>query len=167
MAKSAIRQSFLDDTYNLFPIEGAQWLFKRIFQEPRLKQRFVQSEDPVQWRQQAIEQFKHYLVHVQELLLFCYYFTGGPPSRGPEILSVRHQNTRNSGLRNIRVKNRLMFFAPQTYKNYIQRGKEKVVYYYLPQEVGELLMYYLWLVLLFQEKVQISVDKEVQFSLFL
>jgi superfamily II DNA or RNA helicase len=167
MAESAMGWSFLDDTRNPFPVEGAWWLFKRIFQEPGLKRRFVQSEDPVRWRQQAIEQFEHHLVHVQELLLFCCHFTGGPPSRGPEILSVRHRNTRNGGLRNIGVENGLMFFAPRTHKNYMQRGKEKVVHHYLPREVGELLMYYLWLVLPFWEKVQISVDKEVQFSPFL
>ena len=31
IAESAIGWSFLDDTCNLFPVEGAWWLFKRIF----------------------------------------------------------------------------------------------------------------------------------------
>ncbi|KFZ23939.1 hypothetical protein V502_01582 [Pseudogymnoascus sp. VKM F-4520 (FW-2644)] len=43
----------------------------------------------------------------------------------------------------------------------------KIVHHWLPQEVGELMMYYLWLVLPFWEKVQISVDLGFQGSLFI
>ena len=90
-----------------------------------------------------MEQFEQYLVYIQEGILVCCYISSGLPSRGPEILSIRHRNTFNSRLRNISIENGIMFFAPRTYKNYIQRGKEKVVYYFLPREIGELLMYWL------------------------
>ena len=93
--------------------------------------------------------------------------SGGPPSRGPEILSIRHRNTFNGGLRNIGIENGMMFFAPRTHKNYMQRGKEKVVHHFLPREIGELLMYWLWIVLPFWDKVQISIDADVRSSAFL
>ena len=167
MAERRVGWSFLDDVRNPFSVDGSWWLFKRIFQDRRLKKQFVQCEEPIQWRQEAMEKFEQHLVNVQEGLLFVCHFTGGPPSRAPEILSVRHRNTANGGLRNIGVENGLMFFAPRTHKNWMQRGKEKIVHHYLPQEVGELLIYYLWLVLPFWERIQISVDEDTKFSPFM
>jgi superfamily II DNA helicase RecQ len=167
MAENKVGWSFLDDIRNPFSVDDQWWLFKRIFQDPQLKRRFVQSEEPIRWRRTAMEEFEQHLVNVQELLLFICHFTGGPPSRGPEILSVRHRNTANGGLRNIGIENGLMFFTPRTHKNFMQRGTEKIVHHFLSQEGGEILMYYLWLVLPFWEKVQISVDENAQFSPFL
>ena len=167
MAERKVGWSFLDDIRNSFSVDGPWWLFKRMFKEPGLKQRFVRGEEPVQWRQAAMEQFEQHLVHVQEGILVCCHMSGGPPSRGPEILSIRHRNTFNGGLRNIGIENGMMFFAPRTHKNYMQRGKEKVVHHFLPREIGELLMYWLWIVLPFWDKVQISIDADVRSSAFL
>lgn len=166
MAERKVGWSFLDDVRNPFCVDGQWWLFNRIFQDRRLQRKFVRNDEPIQWRQDAMEEFEQHLVNVQEGLLFICHFAGGPPSRSPEILSVRHRNTANGGLRNIGVENGLMFFAPKTSKNYLQRLKLKVVHHYLPQEVSEILMYYLWLVLPYWEKVQISVDTDATLSPF-
>jgi hypothetical protein len=48
----------------------------------------------------------------------------------------------------------------------MQTGSMKVIHHWLPQEVGELMLYYLWLVLPFWEKVQISVDADFKGSPF-
>jgi hypothetical protein len=61
----------------------------------------------------------------------------------------------------------MMFYAPRADKNYIQTGNMKIVYHWLLREVGELTIYYLWLVLLFWEKVQILVDPGFRGSLFI
>jgi hypothetical protein len=60
-----------------------------------------------------------------------------------------------------------MFYVPKTHKNYMATGNVKIVHHWLPREVGELMMYYLWLVLPFWERVQISMDEDVKFSPFL
>jgi superfamily II DNA helicase RecQ len=166
MAEGKVGWSFLDDVRNKFSVDGNWWLFNRIFEDRGLRREFVQREEPVQWRRDAMERFEQHLVNVQEGLLFVSHFTGGPPSRFPEISSIRYRNTSNGGLRNIGIENGLMFFAPRTSKNYLQRGKEKVVHHYLPREAGELLMYYLWLVLPFWDRVRISVDEDVMPSPF-
>ncbi|KFZ22817.1 hypothetical protein V502_02704, partial [Pseudogymnoascus sp. VKM F-4520 (FW-2644)] len=49
----------------------------------------------------------------------------------------------------------------------MQTGNMKIVHHWLPREVGELVMYYLWLVLPFWEKVQISVDPDFRGSPFI
>src|SRR2546423_4436919 len=111
-------------------------------------------------------EFEKRLVQFQKLLLFCCHFTRGQPSQAPEILSVRHQNTSNGGICNIGVEHGLMFYTPKTHKNYMQTNNMKIVHHWLPQEVGELMLYYLWLVLPFWEKVQILVDANFKSSPF-
>jgi hypothetical protein len=48
----------------------------------------------------------------------------------------------------------------------MQTGNMKIVHHWLPPEVRDLTMYYLWLVLPFWEKVQISVDPDFKSSPF-
>ena len=114
MAETAVGWSFLDDIRNRFSVDGRWWLFNRMFTEPRLKRRFIRREDPIQWRSDAMTEFEQHLVSVQEGLFFCGHLTGGPPGRGPEVLSIRHRNTANGGLRNIGIEDGLMFFVPRT-----------------------------------------------------
>lgn len=166
MAESKVGWSFLDDIRNQSKIDGPWWLWRRIMQKPDFKRQFVQSMEPIRWRQRKVADFERNLVRFQELLLFCCHFGGGQPSRAPEILSVRHRNTSNGGIRNIGVEHGLIFYAPRTHKNYMQTNNMKVVHHWLPREVGELMLYYLWLVLPFWEKVQISVDPDFRGSPF-
>ncbi|KFZ24703.1 hypothetical protein V502_00818, partial [Pseudogymnoascus sp. VKM F-4520 (FW-2644)] len=166
MAESKVGWSFLNDIRNQSKIDGPWWLWRQIMQKPDFKQQFVQSMEPIRWRQRKITDFERNLVQFQELLLFCCHFTGGQPSWAPEILSVRHWNTSNRGIRNIGVEHRLIFYAPRTHKNYMQTNNMKIVHHWLPLEVGELMLYYLWLVLPFWEKVQISADPDFRGSPF-
>ncbi|KFX97205.1 hypothetical protein O988_04964, partial [Pseudogymnoascus sp. VKM F-3808] len=166
MAESRVGWSFLD-IRNQSNIDGPWWLWRRIMQRPDLKRQFVQSTDPIRWRQRRIKKFESDLVRLQELMLFSWHFTGGQPCRAPSILSFRHRNTSNGGIRNIGVEHGTMFYAPRADKNYMQTGNMKIVHHWLPREVGELTMYYLWLVLPFWEKVQISVDPGFRGSPFI
>ncbi|KAH7147240.1 hypothetical protein DER46DRAFT_458765, partial [Fusarium sp. MPI-SDFR-AT-0072] len=50
---------------------------------------------------------------------------------------------------NIFIKNRLVSFMTSYYKGYTITGITKIIYYYLPSKVGELLVYYIWLIMLF------------------
>ena len=47
------------------------------------------------------------------------------------------------------IENGLVVFMTRYYKGYAISGDVKIIYRYLPREVGELLVRYLWLVLLF------------------
>jgi hypothetical protein len=58
-------------------------------------------------------------------------------------------------------------FVVLYYKGYRSSGNIKIIYQYLPWEVGELLVYYLWLVLPFWEKLQFQVSGSKSDSLFL
>ena len=77
------------------------------------------------------------------------HMAGGQLARGPEIMSIRHSNTVKGGHRNIFIEDGMVVFVTRYYKGYSVSGDVKIIYWYLPREVGELLVYYMWLVLLF------------------
>jgi hypothetical protein len=52
----------------------------------------------------------------------------------------------------------------QYHKGYRSSGNIKIIHWYAPKEVGELLVYYLWLVLPFWEKLQYQMTGRVVFS---
>jgi hypothetical protein len=76
--------------------------------------------------------------------------TGGQPARATEILSVRHSNTVKGGHRNIHM----VVFVTRYHKGYVTSGDVKIIHRYLPREVGELVVWYLWLVLPFQRQLE-------------
>jgi len=55
----------------------------------------------------------------------------------------------------------LMVYMTMYHKGIRASAKAKVIYQYLPREVGELLFYYLWLVMLFSQQLERVFSKEV------
>jgi hypothetical protein len=76
----------------------------------------------------------------QEKLAVLMHIASRQPARGPELLSVRHSNTVQSGHRNLFIKDSIVVFATQYYKGYNISSDVKVIYQYLPREVGELVV---------------------------
>ncbi|KAE9565694.1 hypothetical protein CGMCC3_g18121, partial [Colletotrichum fructicola] len=66
------------------------------------------------------------------------------PARAPELAGIRHSNTANGGVRNVFAHDGMICFVTSYHKNYRQTGTAKVIHRYLPREVGELLVWYLW-----------------------
>lgn len=87
-------------------------------------------------------------------LLVLMHMTGGQPARGPEILSVRHRNTVQGGHRNLFIEDGMVVFVTRYHKGYEVKGDVKIIHRYLPREVGELVVWYLWLVLPFVQRMQ-------------
>ena len=79
---------------------------------------------------------------------------------------MRYANTKQGGLRNIFIDRGMMVFVTTYHKNYQSSGKMKIIHRYLPQEVGEILFRYLWLVLPFWQAVQSVVEQADQLSPF-
>jgi hypothetical protein len=97
-------------------------------------------------------QLDKYIGAVKEFrmqLLILMHITGGQPARALEILSVRHENTAKGNHWNLFIEDRLVVFVTQYHKGYAMSGDIKIIHRYLPREVSELVVYYLWLVLPF------------------
>ena len=69
-------------------------------------------------------------------------------------MGLRFRNTGQGGVRNIFVQQGMVCFVVWYYKNMRSTDQAKVVHRFLPREVGELLVWYLWLVLPFWQQIQ-------------
>jgi len=118
-----------------------------MYQEQALRDRFLDIAGKL--KEGAGEQYKRRIERFLELLLVLIHLCGGQPSRAPEILRLRWKNTGNGGVRNVIIEEGLVEIVAQYYKGYRSSGNIKIIHRYLPREVGELLIYYLWLVLPF------------------
>lgn len=168
-AEQRVGWSFLDDVRNRFEVDGKTWLAKRVFHERELRERFIQSKEgdgSVRWRQAAISQYEQRIEQFLEKLLMLMHISGGQAARAPEIIGIRHRNTANGGVRNVFIDKGLVLFVTSYHKGYELSEQTKVIHRFLPPEVGELLVYYLWLVLPFWENIQVVVDGAVELSPF-
>jgi superfamily II DNA helicase RecQ len=152
-SEQRVGYSFLEDDRNEQLVAGRGWLLRQILQSPARRDRWFQ-EGPQPCRTAAVEGYR---VQVREFLgklLMVMHLIGGRPGRSTEILGLRYRNTAAGAVRNIFVQDGLVYFVTIYHKNYRSSGQVKAIYRYLPQEVGELLVVYLWIVLPFWQTIQ-------------
>ena len=159
--------SFMQDERHEWAVNGDWWLFNRAWEHEEVKRRFVRPRAEMSWHREGIESYMGRVVEFREKLLALMHISGGQPGRGPEILSCRHRNTARGGARNIFVEQGLMVYVTRYHKGYAIQGDVKVIHRYLPREVGELLVYYIWLILPFQEKLEVTVWEKDRVSAFM
>jgi superfamily II DNA helicase RecQ len=163
--------SFLQDSRNRFDIEGVsgrKWLARRVMSEPALIERFTTrgAGPQVEWKKGAIEKYQRAMERFQEKLLVLMHFCGGQAARAPEIIGIRHRNTTNGGVRNVFIDDGLVMFVTAYHKGYEFSEQTKLIQRFLPREVGELYVYFAWIVLPFWESIQVVVDGVVELSPF-
>ncbi|KAL3588248.1 hypothetical protein FPOAC2_14147 [Fusarium poae] len=93
--------------------------------------------------------------------MFMLMYMMSQPGRVTEISGIRHRNTMNGGVRNVLAHNGMMCIVTLYHKGFRLTGQAKVIHRYLPRAVGELLVWYLWLVLPFWQQVQAIVKDAV------
>jgi hypothetical protein len=153
--------SFLKDHCTRMPVEGERWLFERVGRNTRTRDRFMKLGTCLGMDREAVERYMGRIVEFREKLAVLMHIAGGQLARGPEILSIRHSNTIKGGHRNIFIEDGIVVFVTWYYKGYNVSGDVKIIYRYLPREVGELVVWYLWLVLPFQQRLEALVwEKE-------
>lgn len=156
--------NFFQDKRNTFGgVDGKGWLARRVVQEKKLREAFVdvQATDPsvpgglgVAWKAKAVRRYEKAMRVFREHLLVLVHMTGGLPARGTEVVTVQYMNSPNGESRGIFIKDRLMVYVTIYYKGISASAKAKIIHRYLPREVGELLFYYLWLVIPFWRKLE-------------
>lgn len=149
--------SFLDDPRTRLPVTGSEWMMTRVSREAKLRRLFL---DPQQgrFRTTTIRSYLRAVVRFREKLSVAVHITAGQPGRAPELLSVRHRNTETAH-RNIFIEDGLVVIATSYHKGFYAQNDTKLIHRYLPREVGELLVRYLWLVLPFVERLQVLIPQ--------
>lgn len=169
-SEEKIGWSFLNDIQNKFSVDGKWWLLKRVSQERELQEEWFEGHRDDRdhpYRIEAVMEYQRKVEAFQEKLLLILHMVGGQPARATELIGMRYANTKQGGLRNIFIDRGMLAFVTTYHKNYQQTGKMKIIHRYLPREVGELLLRYLWLVLPFWQAVQSVVEKADQLSPFI
>src|SRR5579862_7705534 len=167
--ESRVGWSFLNDERTKFAVDGQWWLYERMFKEQKLQEKFMdeRSSRSPRFKKAAAEAYQRNVNRFQELMLILMHMCAGQPGRAPEILGIRWKNTEQGGIRNIFIEDGLVAVVTGYHKGYRSSNNIKIIHRYLPQEIGELLVYYLWLVLLFYEKLQFQTRGEQCSSAFL
>jgi superfamily II DNA helicase RecQ len=111
------------------------------------------DKDLYQWRDRPVTQYIACVDKFREQLLVAIHLLGGQPARTTELLSVRHTNTSYGGLRNIIIQHKMVCFVISYHKGYGISGQAKVIYRYLPQRLGEVVVRYLSIVLPFAQQL--------------
>ncbi|KAH3516571.1 hypothetical protein KXV64_007585 [Aspergillus fumigatus] len=99
--------------------------------------------------QLAIQQYWQRVAQFKEKLAIVVHVTAGQPARAPELLSIQHTNTVNSRRRNIYIEDGMVTFATAYHKGFHVSNDVKIIHQYVPREVGELVIWYMWLVVPF------------------
>lgn len=94
------------------------------------------------------------VVAFRSKLLVLIHTTVGQPARGPEVISIRHSNPGRNQSRNVFIEDRMVVFVTRYHKGYHLKGEVKIIHRYLPRSVGELYIWYVWLVLPFQSMLE-------------
>ena len=154
--------NFLQDPRTKWPVDGKQWLKNRLRDDKKIQRDFVKQTSGIRLDHDRVIRYISQVEEFREKLLVLMHITGGQPARAPEILSVRHSNTMTGGCRNIFIEDGMVVYATSYHKGYTMSGDVKIIHRYLPREVGELLVLYMWLVLPFVEWLSMAAwdDKE-------
>jgi hypothetical protein len=158
-AENTHRWNFLQDTRNIngeLP-DRKDWILNRIVDNDWLRDEFMEpcSIGKVTWNQRAIRAYEKKVDVFLRSLLLLVHLTSGQPARGTELLSLRHSNTMQGLHRNIFIDNGMVSTVTSWHKGYTVTGSTKIIHRYLPNQVGELVIYYLWLILPFWQAIEV------------
>jgi superfamily II DNA helicase RecQ len=147
------RWNFIQDTRHQWAVDGRHWLFNRIGAEASIRGQFI-LDSTGEFDPDGVDRWMYYITNFRELFLLCVQISWGQPARGPEILAIHHSNTAQGEYRNIFIEDGAVVVVARYHKGYSISGDVKIIHRYLPREVGELLVWYMWLVLPFQQRLE-------------
>jgi hypothetical protein len=147
--------SFLDHPGNEVLHGYQRWILNRVLKESFLRNDFFENARTAKWRLHAVARYLSTVNAFLERLLLLVHIAGGQPARGTELLCIQYCNARDGsgGRRNIFIENGLVSFVTYYHKGYTITGTTKIIHRYLPSEVRELLVYYIWLVMPFLDQL--------------
>jgi superfamily II DNA helicase RecQ len=155
-AEQQVGWSFMEDPRNKNATsvgDPKQWLAQRLQKEKAIRNQFIHVEATraalargggVVWAETRIQAYGQAMKGARQELAPLVHMTGGGPPRGSELVTVTYKNSANGDSRGIGIEDGAVRVTTKYHKNIGQTGKGKVIHRYLPREVGELVVYYLW-----------------------
>jgi superfamily II DNA helicase RecQ len=167
--------SFLQDVRNLDTLQQVRrdrWLWKRMLNEEKISSQLLQgdldqvaSHHDLIFNQVGVESYFRKVKQFKEELVVLCHLTAGAPARGPELFSVMHENGQDSrAQRGVFLDDGMVEMVIPYHKGFSFSQKVKIIHRYLPQEVGELVVFFLWLVEPFLRQLQQLIYGQTAFS---
>jgi superfamily II DNA helicase RecQ len=139
--------SFVHDARNPWPVEGKRWLGQRLFTEAHIRARFMEDIESRKFNPDAVESYLRQVRRWKEEMLVLVHMSAGAPARATELVSVQQVNGENARChRGIMIDQGMVAFITSYHKGFSASQSQKCVHRFVPQEVGELVVYYLWLI---------------------
>ncbi|KAG9665746.1 hypothetical protein KCV03_g10303, partial [Aureobasidium melanogenum] len=166
--------NFLEYAVNKWSVDGKNWLLDRVMDDDKLIKQFVRttntshdsendSNTAIPWNEDGISRYFKAVEKFKEQLFVLVHLTAGAPARGTESVTVAYENgVDDRGYRGVFVDNGLVSFVT----SYSKTGV-KVIHRYVPREVSELVVYYLWLVQPFVRALQKMVFDQKEYRAFI
>ncbi|KAI1676246.1 Superfamily II DNA helicase [Pyrenophora tritici-repentis] len=160
--------SFMEDARNRQATsvgDPKRWLLGRIGQEKRLRHEFADAAASrvamaegggLVWVKERIQAYYQAMQEARHALAVLVHITGGAPPRGSELLTIRFQNDAQGNSRGIFIEDGAVVFVTTYDKNIAQTGQGKVIHRYVPREVGELVVFYLWFARPFWQRLVVA-----------
>ncbi|RKL22022.1 hypothetical protein BFJ72_g14786 [Fusarium proliferatum] len=162
--------SFLSDDRNEWWVrEGKDWVMNQLLSSEEKRKAWLMKglQDSQPYKMSAVRKYDRAVEKFRGLEWVGSSCLAGMPTRTSELLGLRMFNTGNGGIRNILMYRGMVCLLVTYHKGFRKSGKMKVIHRYLPREFGELLVWYIWLVLPFWQKVQGRVKERWRRSAFL
>lgn len=148
--------SFLQDPRNQ---EGRPdpktWMMEQIQDMPKLQAQFLKSDGT--FNQARGQTYLHKVERFLECLLVVFHCCSGGPSRAPNIVGIKHQNTPGQGMRNIFLEDGYVFWVTRDHKGYSSSGKYKTIARYCPMLISQWVVEYFWLAQYYVQAVERAV----------
>ncbi len=148
-------------------IDAQRWLFDQIEQNENVKWKFIKSDSELTWNWVEVEEYMHQVMKYQKKLLMLIHVIDEQLIQASELLSVRHSNIIKEEHWNVFVKDELMMFMTRYHKSYIISEDVKMIHWYLFWKMRKLMLYYLWLMLSFQQRLKTIVWKKNEISTYM
>ncbi|KAK0247290.1 hypothetical protein LTR01_008815 [Friedmanniomyces endolithicus] len=152
--------NFIHDVRNQWPVDGKKWIGRRLFVEGRIRERFMEDRENQKFHPDAVESYMRQVKRWKEEMLVLVHMSAGAPARATELVSIQQVNGESARChRGLMVDQGMVVFVTSYHKGFSASQSQKCVHRFVPREVGELVVYYLWLVDPFVRILQSSRDQ--------
>ena len=105
---------------------------------------------------EQVQRYSNIVQQFLQTLFLLIHFTSGQPGRLTEVSSIQIENTHNNGSRNIFMFEGHVAVVPRYHKGYNRDKSLKIIYRFLPRQVGALLVWFISLVRPFYQLINTS-----------
>jgi superfamily II DNA helicase RecQ len=159
--------NFFKDVRNEWAVNGERWMGMRLFEDGRVREQFIRSQEgtSVECQPDAVNRYLRAVKKFKERLIVLVHMSAGAPARSTELTSIQCENGKYArSQRGVFIDNGLVAFVTAYHKGFSASQSMKIIHRFVPREVGEIVIYYMWLIRPFERILQRMNSGQMLFS---